>query len=279
MMDIGQSEECKGPVTAKDPIIPLVIATVDTPHYRSRLAETRAFLSRATLDEGELSGSISTIDMLNLSDHPLIGASRILFEGWRQILLPKLLSSPDFANITAIFIAEDDLRFRDVSLRSMKDHCSAVFSSNPEIDVLSLGHAYTAAKLSRRQRRRARRQLQEEHISASSHSLFEHVNAGGRLHATTLLALRHPEGTRSLLDAMDSVPHGKRCHLDQFLFHSTLHGIRIAVSDPPLVGWAEVSQTLSPVGSGCRRNGGGRMEHVPRVSCGSVNWVIRTVEQ
>jgi hypothetical protein len=77
---------------------------------------------------------------------------------------------------------------------------------------------------------------------------------------------------------METIPIGKRCHLDQFLFHSTLHNLGIALSDPPLVGWGEVSETLTSVGAGCRRNGGGRLEHIPNNAIGTdgeIRWVRR----
>ena len=66
-------------------------------------------------------------------------------------------------------------------------------------------------------------------------------------------------------------------HFDQFLFHSTLHSLGIAVSDPPLVGWAEVTHTLTGTGSGNRRGGGGRFEQLPQVTSLNVNWVRRDV--
>lgn len=65
-------------------------------------------------------------------------------------------------------------------------------------------------------------------------------------------------------------------HFDQFLFHSTLHSLGIAVSDPPLVGWAEVTHTLTGTGSGNRRKGGGRFEQLPQqVTSLDVKWVRR----
>ena len=66
-------------------------------------------------------------------------------------------------------------------------------------------------------------------------------------------------------------------HLDQFLFHSTLHSLSIAVSDPPLVGWAEVTHTLTGTGSGNRRRGGGRFEQLPQVTSLEVKWVRRNL--
>lgn len=140
---------------------------------------------------------------------------------------------------------------------------SMVLDANPDLHIFSVGHAYAPVRSNRRQRRRANRQRQREnnhiHAPPTSYPLLESVSRGKGLHGTTLLALRHPEGTRSLLDCMvcmETVPRGKRCHLDRFLFRSKLHNIGVALSDPPLVGWGEVSGTLSTVGSGCRKNRG-----------------------
>ena len=66
-------------------------------------------------------------------------------------------------------------------------------------------------------------------------------------------------------------------HFDLFLFHSCLHSLHVAVSDPPLVGWSEVEQTLTAAGSGNRRKGGGRLEQLPEVSTLHVNWVRRNL--
>jgi len=139
-----------------------------------------------------------------------------------------------------------------------------VFHANPDLHILSLGHSYTPAKPSRRQRQWAKKQQQSEFLNGSnsmstqsSSPLLKHLYSGKGLYGATLLALRHPEGTKSLLEATEAMSIGKRGHFDQFLFHSTLHNLDIAFSDPPLGGWAEVSETLTSVGSGCRRNGGG----------------------
>ena len=218
------------------------------------------------------------MDLLNLSDHASIGANRILFEGWRQILLPTLLSSAEFTtdDTNIIFIGEDDIRLGDISPGRMRDLCSAVFETNPDIHVLSLGHAYTLAKPSRRQRRRTKKQI--EQTMPMPTPLYSLLQQGKKIHATTLIALRHPEGTKTLLDAMQ-IGLKKTLHFDQFLFHSTLHNLDIAVSEPPLVGWAEVTKTLSSVGSGSRRMGGGRKQQLPpKAAIDDVQWLRRTVE-
>eukprot|EP00584_Thalassiosira_punctigera_P004968 CAMPEP_0172530386 /NCGR_PEP_ID=MMETSP1067-20121228/4134_1 /TAXON_ID=265564 ORGANISM="Thalassiosira punctigera, Strain Tpunct2005C2" /NCGR_SAMPLE_ID=MMETSP1067 /ASSEMBLY_ACC=CAM_ASM_000444 /LENGTH=375 /DNA_ID=CAMNT_0013314579 /DNA_START=145 /DNA_END=1272 /DNA_ORIENTATION=- len=288
MVDVGRGEHRadESPPSCED--VPLVIATVDAPHYRSRLSETVDFLSRTSFEDGTRFAPVDAVDLLNLSDHPSSGANRILYEGWRQILLAAL-SRQELAHEdqSIVFVAEDDLRLCDVSPGRMRDACAAAFEADLDLHVLSLGHAYHPAKPSRRQRRRAKRDNGNNSLSENgtdtdatqvpSSPLLKHVNSGKGLHATTLLALRHPEGTKSLLEAMEAVPFGKRCHLDQFLYHSKLHNVGIALSDPPLVGWAEVSETLTSVGSGCRKNGGGRLGQLPQVTVGGdgIQWVRR----
>ena len=240
--------------------VPLVIATVNNPSYRSRLTETMQHLSSlaSSYNDGITFSPIKTIDLLDLSYHPSIGPNRILFEGWRQILLPMILKSSTSNDRSIVYIAEDDIRLSNsVSPSKITNVCLKVFNSNQDLHILSLGHAYS---------------------TTNNKSLLDCVLQGKGLHATTLLALRHPQGTKLLLDCMETIPAGKRCHLDQFLFHSTLHNLGIALSDPPLVGWGEVSETLTSVGAGCRRNGGGRLEHIPNNSIctdGEVRWVRR----
>ena len=249
--------------------ISLIIATVNTPYYRTRLSETMDSLShQASFNDGTRFAPITTIDMMNLSDNPSIGAHRILYEGWRQFLLPQLLSSPEYDDQSIILVAEDDLRLcNNISPGRIRELCSCVMAANPDLLVLSLGHAYSSSKPS---------QIPST-ASSTTTSLLTHVTSGKGMHGTTLLALRHPTGTLSLLNAMEAIPHGKRCHLDQFLFRSTLHNIGIALSETPLVGWAEVSETLTSVGAGCRRKGRGRLGQLPQVISDEINWVRRNV--
>jgi len=267
--------------------IPLIVVTVDSPYYRTRLADTIDHLSKASFEDGTSFKPIKTVDMLNLSEHPLAGANRIVFEGWRQILLP-IFTRPKIFNDdhSIILIAEDDFRLGNVSPGTINKICSAMFDANPGIHMLSLGHSYAPAKPSRRQRRRAKRQQHTSDPSSTCvsdmgaedvppSSLLWHVNSGKGLHGSTLLALRNSMCAKLLLNAMEEIPMGKRCHFDQFLFHSTLHNIGIAFSDPPLVGWAEVSETLTSVGAGSRRHGGGRLEHLPDDLCNDIKWVRR----
>ncbi|KAL3760064.1 hypothetical protein ACHAWU_006612 [Discostella pseudostelligera] len=269
--------------------IPLIIATVNSPYYRTRLSETMESLSHhASFDDGTRFAPITPVDMLNLSDNPCIGTHRILYEGWRQILLPKLLSSPEYNDQSIILVAEDDLRLcNSISPGRITELCSLVLDANPDLLILSLGHAYSATKPRPQQRRCMNKRdnhicdplCSDVSIPQPTFSLLTHVTSGKGLHGTTLLGLRHPEGTQSLLNAMEHVPYGKRCHLDQFLFKSKLHNIGLGLSEPPLVGWAEVSETLTSVGAGCRRNGGGRLGQLPEVSSDEIKWVRRYVSE
>eukprot|EP00956_Cyclotella_meneghiniana_P029358 scaffold70771_cov122-Cyclotella_meneghiniana.AAC.1 len=292
--------------------VPLVIATVDTPHYRSRLSTTLRHLSSVTTPTNNHESSsfhpIKTINMLPLHKHPSVGVNRIVFEGWRQILLPSILRQwKSLANVTdeeatttvqcpIVFIAEDDVRFFSYDASKIIEICTGVLleENSSELQILSLGHGYAMKKPSRRQRRRAKREedsfndenssdnmgntseLKLHHQSMEESSLLNHLQSGGKIHGSTFLALRLPTGVESLLDAMERIPYGKRSHFDQFLFH-TNHGIPMAFSDPPLVGWAEVEETLTSVGSGCRRKGGGRKEFCPVncENCEGIQWIYR----
>jgi hypothetical protein len=288
--------------------IPLYVVTVDTPYYRSRLAETMDHLSLFGKDDHHYYTTrrfhpINVIDLLNLEEHPSLGTNRILYEGWRQILLPKILTDAADNSSTGrqiILVGEDDIRLA-TSPSVIQRVCQDVFDRNLDLHILSLGHGYSPAKLSRRQRRRYARASQEQQGISSesclndnksdeeedddessskttSCPLFNHLERGKGIHGTTLLALRYPEGVISMLEAMEAIPLRKRGHFDQFLFHSTQHNLSIAVSDPPLVGWAEVTHTLTSSGSGNRRIGGGRLEHLPEVTPNfDVKWVRRTL--
>jgi hypothetical protein len=289
--------------------IPLYVATVDTPYYRSRLAETMDHLSLCDKNDAHHDTThrfhpINVIDLLNLEEHPSLGTNRILFEGWRQILLPKLMrDAGDNSSSTdkrIILVGEDDIRLV-TSPSVIRKVCQDVFDKNLDLHILSLGHGYSPAKLSKRQRRRRARASQEQQGESSesclndvngdecdvddessckttSCPLFNHLERGKGIHGTTLLALRYPEGVVAMLEATEAIPLRKRGHFDQFLFHSTQHNLSIAVSDPPLVGWAEVTHTLTSSGSGNRRIGGGRLGHLPEVTPNfDVKWVRRTL--
>mmetsp|Transcript_21601 Transcript_21601/g.32008 ORF Transcript_21601/g.32008 Transcript_21601/m.32008 type:complete len:372 (+) Transcript_21601:35-1150(+) len=263
--------------------VSFVIATVDTPTYRSRLAETLDHLSLTPnndADDTRRFHPIDVVDLLILEQHRSIGTNRILYEGWRQILLPKILNEGSSQRM--ILVGEDDIRLV-ASPSFIEKVCLEVFDSNPDLHVLSLGHAYSPAK----PKRPTRDQQEESELlndvtdddsepSVCGTPILEHLKRGKGIHATTLLAVRYPEGVKSLLETLESVPLRKRGHFDQFLFQSTLHSLNIAVSDPPLVGWAEVEHTLTGTGSGNRRSGGGRFEQLPQASV-DVKWVRRNL--
>lgn len=277
----------------------IVLATVDAPHYRERLRDTLDHLTEVNShSDNNTRLCPEPIDLLDLSKHPAIGARRILYEGWRTILLPRLLRREGGAEYQYrdgfVLVAEDDVRFSSHWKPSrIRNECVAALRSNPNVHLLSLGHAWATPGPTRRQRRRARKQSSyykdmdmststtKTEKKAPSRSLLQHLQEGGGIHATTLFAIRAPEGLRFLLDALNGVKQeGKKTHLDQFLFLSTLHNVGLALSDPPLVGWAEVSTTLNSVGPGNRRWGGGRLGQLPGKSNDGndcVEWVQRKI--
>jgi hypothetical protein len=272
--------------------IPLFIATVNLPHYRTRLVKTLESISRADRDSSRFR-PITCIDMLRLDESSSIGVNRIVFEGWRQILLPTILhrytTTTSLADRESIvFIAEDDVRLFTYRPEIIRHVCKKVFEDNPTLQILSLGHGHATKKPSRRQRRRAKRDSthHNESLGVNCNSdksfdtesmMFNHLNSGGKIHGSTLLAIRYPTGIKALLTAMEKITLGKRSHFDQFLFHSTEHEIGIAFSDPPLAGWAEVESTLTTVGSGYRREGGGRLEYRPDSATTSIGWISRRI--
>ena len=273
-----------------DARIPVVIATVETPHYRKRLQETMTHLSYGNEVHNEgVAFALHSVDMLDLNQNINIGPRRIVFEGWRQILLPHLMESYSETEDGFVVVVEDDVRIpsaiRPCHIRQV---CITAFQNNPDINILSLGHAWSPAKPSRRQRRRYKKYQQQQqqqqqqpfgnskdddgggvdefNKQVKSHGLFNHLEAGGRIHGATMFAIRTPEGVTSLLRALNGVSQaGKKTHFDQFLFHSTLHNVGLALVDPPLAGWAEVTETLTSVGHGQRKVGGGRLEYLPNV--------------
>ena len=95
------------------------------------------------------------------------------------------------------------------------------------------------------------------------------------MHATTLMAVRTSSLER-IQSVLASYKRGGATHLDQFLFHEK-HKLRVMFSDPPLVGWAEVEETLTSAGSGQRREGGGRLGWLPEAhGDGGIRWVMRS---
>eukprot|EP00957_Ditylum_brightwellii_P182272 13886286-Ditylum_brightwellii.AAC.1 len=214
--------------------------------------------------------------LLDLNSHPSIGAKRILFEGWRTILLPKLLQcligkkqsqketismlrdddskkfskTLNFYPHPFVWVAEDDVRFPLTEDGGLCPHriyreCMNVFSSNPDVDILSLGHAWKGVA-KQRKNSGGNKCLERMHCTKdrnrnTSSLLLNHLKKGGGVHGTTLLAIRFPKGAQKLLNALEICAKRRQqiIHFDQFLFHSTLHDLGVAFSDPPVVGWAE----------------------------------------
>jgi hypothetical protein len=314
--------------------LPLLVCTVDSPKYIERYQDTLSFLDHwqqqqreqqpvpvTPLDQSDATDAASTSSdgnilpnttwlevvpccLLDLEKNPLLEVKSIVYEGWRQILLPWLLNkypmppdegadddddysdSRDSQNF--VLIAEDDIRFPNhTNPEQIYHYCSAAFRSNPEIQLLSLGHAWKGSKHKKTLRthnnksRSSGTDLDNDHnkkynddtttttTTISSSSMLQylqqkgpHVQAG--IHALTLVAVRVPHGIRALWHVLeDSASNRKRTHLDQFLFHSHHHELPIAFCDPPLAGWAEVSVTLTNSASGYRRREGGRTGHLP----------------
>jgi len=253
--------------------IPLVIATVDTPNYRKRLHDTKVHLTEISLSNTILFDPLLPIDLLDIDKVPSIGTRRILYEGWRQILLPRLHELSKVTKIMShgfILVAEDDIRFPSgITPIFLRNVCMNAFDADSTLNVLSLGHSSTVFKTKGGTKMKY------------SDNLLEHLQSGGGVHGTTLLAIRVPEGIDQLLNVMNEVQVGRRTHFDQFLFHSTHHNTNVALSNPPLVGWCESEKTLTSVGPGCRRNGGGRLGHLPTIKMEErlkIRWVRRQLQ-
>ena len=111
--------------------------------------------------------------------------------------------------------------------------------------------------------------------------LLQRRTQSAGVHGTTLLALRFPEGAQRLLKVLNDAKNQTTTHLDQFLFHSVRHDLPIALSDPPVAGWAEVEVTLTTSGSGHRRRGGGRLGFLPpnnnKGAGEKIRWVKRSL--
>jgi hypothetical protein len=286
-------ESCSAIPNSND--VPLIMATVNLPHYRSRLAKTLDSLNSPQKADGTRFHPIQCIDMLRLVDCPSLGVNRIVFEGWRQILLPTIMDNfdraPESDQESIVFVAEDDVRLSSHSAGRIREICTKVFQTHPTLQILSLGHRHAPKKPSRRQRRRAKRVQSDpcqrnavemncdpREATICKSSLLNHLNSGGGIHGATLLAIRYPTGVTALLNTMEKIAIRKRSHFDQFLFHSTQHNIEIALSDPPLAGWAEVEETLTSVGSGYRREGGGRLGYYPDYELdGGIYWIGRSI--
>jgi hypothetical protein len=207
--------------------------------------------------------------MLDCERNPAIGATKIVFEGWRRNLLPMLLEKYADSNLDFIVVCEDDIRFPEhTSPEDVYDSCANAFQSNRELLVLSLGHAW--------------KDICKVDKVANAPSLYDFLRKtpSAGIHGASLIAIQFPCGVKALLDVLETVAGNKQqTHLDLFLFHSTHHNIPIALCDPPVDGWAEVEDTLTKSGSGYRRRGGGRIAFLPpRLGDQKgMRWVSRTL--
>lgn len=265
--------------------VPFIICTVDTPHYRKRYEETvscwnewrqKCSCGSHSTSSNNGNDSCHAIQppnpcwMLTLEEHPSIGVRKIVMEGWRRNLLPKLLKENYSYNISKtnndtedhhyfVFVAEDDVRCSEqITSCQLVNICSRVFSNHPHLDVLSLGHAWKELCNTKKS------------FSAEDKDLWNRIQRGkgaAGIHGATLFAIRYPRGVQFLQTVLETAATKKQTtHLDQFLFHSNCHDLSIALSDPPLVGWADVDVTLTKSPSGHRRLGGGRSQFLPTVA-------------
>jgi len=167
--------EAAGPsiFTRDDDGGPLFVVTVDTPHYRSRLAKT---LSHITVP-------CFPIPLYDLSTEPTLSCRTVLYAGWRDILLPSLQKQMDRAADTTdttgttgttgttcttgtgraavemtgtigagigadgfVLIAEDDIRFcPGVGIDCIRKICKVIFAADDtEVPLHTLTlHCYT----------------------------------------------------------------------------------------------------------------------------------------
>ena len=278
----GLSEQ-QIPTTASS--IPLVLLTVDNPIYRVRCEHTIHHLDQwrrncSCCTQGEHNQcrafEVHSCDMLNLEKHPAWGVKRIVFDGWRKVFLPKLIQDHSSSEPPVRFVlaAEDDIRVPDhLSSCQLVRICEEAFQRFPTMDVLSMGHSWKAIQ------KKNKRTPKDEINSNLLHYLQETKGAG--VHGATLFALRFPEGVKRLLEALNrTAAERKQTHFDQFLFYSVFHDLKVALCDPPLVGWAEVDHTLTKTSSGYRRQGGGRWGFLPTGALGEERdlvWIERVL--
>jgi hypothetical protein len=266
--------------------IKLVVCTVDSPTYRDRFKDTISHLDESGICNCSCSDQIAcrclTLEpepcfMLDATKHPLLGIKKIVFEGWRTILLPKLISQYREGRLDDgfVLVAEDDIRFPPHTFSKLiQDECSAIFAANPDIDILSLGHSWkdfckgnTAADL--------------------LHQLQKCKGPAPGVHGATLFAIRVPKGVERLSATLERAHSAKKhTHLDQYIFHSNHHDLHVALCDPPLVGWAEVDVTLTKSPSGHTKRGGGRRGVLPPPPVANdassvflISWVKRRLSQ
>lgn len=267
--------------------IKLVVCTVDSPTYRDRCQDTISHLDESGMCACSCSDPSAHCCCLNLepepcflldaTKHPLLGIKKIVFEGWRTILLPKLLAQYSEGRLDDAFVlvAEDDIRFPlHTSVKLIHDECSAVFAANPDIDILSLGHSW--------------KDLCKGNAAADLlHQLQKCKGPAPGVHGATLFAIRLPEGVERLSATLERAHSAKKhTHLDQYIFHSSHHDLHVALCDPPLVGWAEVDVTLTKSPSGHKKQGGGRRGVLPPPPVANVApsgfripWVKRRLSQ
>ena len=128
------------PTTGKKQHVPLLIATVNTPCYQSRL-QLDSFgslvptLSLSDNDDDVKTFAFAPIDMLNLS----LGTPH-------TTILPSL----QFEEESIVLVAKDDFRLCEtVTPTWLYEVCIAVFDANPHSGILSLGYACAPPKLTR----------------------------------------------------------------------------------------------------------------------------------
>lgn len=283
-------------------------------HLKERLSDCSCSLRRQ--HRGRNVENPEPVCLLDLKAHPSLSIKNVVLEGWRTVLLPHLLSSTNFqqrdgysasresngddeagdngcysisSSSSFVLIAEDDIRFPITICQNLiVQTCCDVFDAHPTLDILSLGHAWKGLSNTESKNQRSLDLPNKNDYDSQcrqqpqSSLLLDHLACGGGVHGSTLLAVRFPDGLQRLQVVLDGLDRRKKTHFDQFLFHSTHHNLSIALSDPPLVGWAEVSETLTTSGSGHRRLGGGRRPFLPplfttRSSTEVVQWVARNL--
>jgi hypothetical protein len=276
-----QDQEKRPPITTKTTHLPFIIATVDSPQYQRRFEDTMVHLREWQLSKSQHESCLFEIEkcfMLDLvKQHPPMDVKRkhIVFEGWRQILLPMIAEKFGInkansnnghehgATADFVLVAEDDIRFPDeVTSKFLYEVCQAAFSSNPDIDIVSLGHLWKdMAKHNKSSQHQASIGSKRPHLNEF---LLTKKNGSAGIHGATLMAIRNPLGVENIFNVLNKAASKRQqTHLDQFLFHSFHHNLPIAFSDPPLAGWADVETTLTPAGMGHRRRGGGRPAFIP----------------
>jgi hypothetical protein len=258
--------------------VPFLIGTVNNPHYSDRYKDTLQHLQDWQGQTNEF--EVEPCYLLDLQEHPTIRVKTILYEGWRQHLMPRLLqlvAEELHTNVQLqqpplfVLVGEDDIRMPShLTPSGLYEICRDAFHNYPDLDLLSLGHSWKALSVKNRSQQQQQQQQQPAANKNKNQSLLSVLQAaavkGGPaqgVHASTLVAIRLT-GIYHLRDALEAAAAKKKqTHLDQFLFYSNYHHLKLALCDPPLVGWAEVDVTLTKSASGHRRRGGGRWSYLP----------------